>query len=329
MSSISEGGSSSIKSSDSPLDLEQVASLVRLARDTVGQNVQGKDQVIEFALVAVLCEGHLLLEDVPGVGKTTLARALAAVSGGAFRRVQCTSDLLPGDITGVNVLNMERGELVFRPGPIFGNVVLADEINRATPKTQSALLEAMNEHSVTVDGTSHPLPRPFLVLATQNPHDHQGTFVLPDGQLDRFLMCLRMGYPDRESERRILRSGGIRTARFENALTAAQVQWLQAQVDFVRISEEVEDYLLDLVAATRSDAGLIRGVSTRGAEALYRAVRAMALVRGRSYVIPDDVRELAIPVLAHRVQARAEGRRLGEGGGLVIREILRSLRPPG
>jgi len=299
------------------------------ARAAIMQVVHGKPEVIERALVAILAEGHLLLEDVPGVGKTTLARALAAVSGGEFRRVQCTSDLLPGDITGVNILDSDGGGFHFRRGPIFANIVLADEINRATPKTQSALLEAMNEQSVTVDGVSHPLPRPFLVLATQNPHDHQGTYVLPDAQLDRFLMCLQMGYPDRESERKILRSGGLRRAQFQEALSPEEVLWLQSQVDEVKVPAEVEDYLLDLVDRSRSDAGLVRGVSTRGAEALYRAVRALALARNRSFVIPEDVLELAVPVLAHRVQARAEGQRLGEGGARVIRSILRDLRPPG
>jgi MoxR-like ATPase len=291
--------------------------------------VHGKPEVIELALVAILAEGHLLLEDVPGVGKTTLARALAAVSGGEFRRVQCTSDLLPGDITGVNILDPDGGGLHFRRGPVFANIVLADEINRATPKTQSALLEAMNEQCVTVDGVSHELPRPFLVLATQNPHDHQGTYVLPDAQLDRFLMCLQMGYPDRESERHILRSGGLRRARFVEALSTEEVLWLQSQVDEVSVPDEVEDYMLDLVDRTRSDAGLVRGVSTRGAEAMYRAVRALALARNRAFVIPEDVRELSVAVLAHRIQARAEGRRLGEGGAQVIRGILRNLRPPG
>jgi MoxR-like ATPase len=308
------------------LDIERSKALLERALGAITQVVRGKAAVIELALVAILAEGHLLLEDVPGVGKTTLARALAAISGGEFRRVQCTSDLLPGDITGVNILAAEGSGLHFRPGPIFANVVLADEINR---ETQSALLEAMNEGCVTVDGVSHELPQPFLVLATQNPHDHQGTFVLPDAQLDRFLMCLEMGYPDRENERMILRSGGLRRATFGEALTAEELQWLQGQVDSVRMSTEVEDYLLDLVQKTRSDAGLVRGVSTRGAEALYRASLALALARSRDFVIPEDIRELAVPVLAHRVQARAEGVRLGEGGGRVIQGILRSLRPPG
>ena len=302
------------------------AALFARARDRVCEVVRGKDDVVELALVAVAASGHLLLEDVPGVGKTTLATALASAIGGSLRRIQFTSDLLPGDITGVNVLDADRGGFTFRPGPLFGNVVLADEINRATPKTQSALLEAMSERRVTVDGHSHPLPDPFTVLATQNPFDFHGTFPLPDSQLDRFLLRLSMGYPDREHERDILRAGGLRRARFEPALSLEDTRTLCAAVDRVTLHAEVEDYLLDLVQATRSDARFIRGVSTRGAEALHRASRALAVSQGRSFVIPEDLRRLAVPVLAHRLVPRSGGDR--DGAQEAVREVRWELPSP-
>ena len=298
------------------------AALFARARTAVESVVRGKPKVVELALVAVAAGGHVLIEDVPGVGKTTLARSLAAAIGGTLGRVQFTSDLLPGDITGVNVLD-PTGGFRFRSGPVFANVVLADEINRATPKTQSAMLEAMNERRVTVDGTSHSLPNPFTVLATQNPVDFHGTFPLPDSQLDRFLVRLSMGYPSREHERDILRKGGLRHATFPEALTLDETRALCRAVDDVEMHEEVEDYLLDLVQGTRSDARFLRGVSTRGAEALYRVSRALALARGRSYVVPEDLRELAIPVLAHRVVVRSDGER--DAAARTLRELLRDL----
>lgn len=281
----------------------------------VEQVVRGKPEVVELALVTVLAGGHLLLEDVPGVGKTTLAHTLARALGGSFSRVQFTSDMLPADLVGAMVLEPGTGSLVFRPGPIFANVVLADEINRCTPKTQSALLEAMNERRVSVDGTSHELPGPFMVVATQNPHDYTGTFALPESQLDRFLVRLSMGYPDRDAEREVLRAGGFRRSQVEAALRPEELQHLLDAVGDVSVHEQVEDYLLDLVELTRKDHRLIRGVSTRGAESLYRACRALALVRGRDFVIPEDLRELAVPVLAHRVIAR------GEGPGAAVKAV--------
>lgn len=295
-------------------------------KDRVQEVIRGKDSVVELALVALVAGGHVLLQDVPGVGKTTLAATVARAMGGELKRVQFTSDLLPGDITGVNVLEPSGG-FRFRPGPIFANVVLADEINRGTPKTQSALLEAMNERRVTVDGVSHPLPSPFVVLATQNPLDFHGTWALPDAQLDRFLLRLSMGYPDRESERAILRSGASRKDGVEPALSLDEVRAVQAAVDGVTVHAEIEDYLLELVERTRTDARLLRGVSTRGAESLYRAVRALALARGRGFVIPEDVRELAVPVLAHRVVSRVDDVG-GDGAALAIREILWELPAP-
>ena len=302
-------------------------------RSRIEEVVRGKAEVVELAVVAVVAGGHVLLEDVPGVGKTTLATALAAAIGGSFRRIQFTSDLLPGDITGVTVLDTGTSGagqgFRFREGPLFANVVLADEINRAMPKTQSALLEAMTERRVSVDGVAHPLPEPFTVVATQNPHDFHGTFALPDSQLDRFLVRLSMGYPDPESERQILRSGGLRRARVAPALEADEVRELSAAVDRVEVHPEVEDYLLSIVRRTRSDSRFLRGASTRGAEALYRAARALALGRGRGFVVPEDLRELAVPVLAHRVVARTEGERLGQGARDAVRAVLAELPAPG
>lgn len=302
--------------------------LYRRAHAHVTAIVLGKDAVVELALVSVIAGGHLLLEDVPGVGKTTLAGAIAGAIGGHLSRIQFTSDLLPGDITGVNVLDPDGGGFRFREGPVFASVVLADEINRATPKTQSALLEAMSERRVTVDGHRHLLPEPFVVLATQNPHDFHGTFPLPDSQLDRFLMRLSIGYPDREHERAILRTGRSRVEAAPAGLTLAEAIELCAAVDEVTVHEAVEDQVLELVQRTRTDARLLRGVSTRGAEALYRALRALALVRGRGFVIPEDLHLLAVPVLAHRVVARAPGERAEDGAAQAIREMLWELPAP-
>jgi len=281
--------------------IQQVASRIE-------EIIQGKSEVVEQALVTFLAGGHLLLEDVPGVGKTTLANAMAGALGGSFCRVQFTSDMLPSDVVGVTILNPETGQFAFRKGPLFANVVLADEINRSPPKTQSPLLEAMNERRVSVDGVSHELPFPFMVVATQNPHEYCGTFPLPDSQMDRFLIRLSMGYPDRDAERAVLRAGGFRKVKLQSALSQEDLSALFEKVDEVEVHPAVEDHLLDLVAATRTDGRFLRGVSTRGAEALFRAVKALAVVRGRTYCIPEDVRELAVPVLAHRILARAEGR---------------------
>ncbi|MHB1844207.1 MAG: AAA family ATPase, partial [Deltaproteobacteria bacterium] len=274
--------------------------------DLIDRAIVGKRSVAELCLVCVLAQGHLLLEDAPGVGKTTLARALAAALGLRFSRVQCTSDLLPSDILGVNVFDLGRGEsqgsFRFRPGPIFQEVVLVDELNRASPRTQSALLEAMAEGSVSLEGLSHPLPRPFLLLATQNPLEHAGTYPLPDSQLDRFLFRLSLGYPPPDAERALLVHGERRRsvpARAEPG--AAPLVELQAAAERVRLAPEVADYVMRIVEATRTSPLLSSGVSTRGALLLSAAARARALLRGRDFALPDDVKALAVPSLAHRV----------------------------
>jgi len=318
---VSTPSSSPVPSSPSDGDPRVLA-----LRDRIEQVVQGKRHVVELALVAVLARGHILLEDVPGVGKTTLAHALAGALGGSFSRVQFTADLLPSDVLGVAILDADRHDFRFRAGPVFANVVLADEINRAPPRTQSALLEAMNAGQVSVDGVSRALPDPFVVVATQNPHDHVGTFPLPDSQLDRFLLRLSMGYPDRESERAVLRAGGYRNMALAPALGPGELQVLLDQVDTVQVHADVEDDLLRIVDRSRSDARFIRGASTRAAEALYRCVKALATLHGRSYALPEDLRALVAPVMAHRVVARGEGR---DAAARALTELLDELPAPG
>jgi MoxR-like ATPase len=256
--------------------------------------------------VALLARGHVLIEDVPGVGKTTLAQALARSLGLGFQRIQFTSDLLPSDILGVSVWNQRREAFEFVPGPIFANVVLADEINRATPKTQSALLEAMSERKVTVERQRLDLPDPFLVLATQNPHEYLGTFPLPESQLDRFEMHLRLGYPSRDLERELLLSGGVEgeLERLAVAVSGDEIRALQKRVLTVRVADRIADYVLGLAERTRGGDEFQLGVSTRGALGLQRAAQALALVEGRDFVVPDDIQRLAVPVLAHRVVLR-------------------------
>ena len=271
--------------------------------DRVERSIVGKRAVVEQCLVAAVAGGHLLIEDAPGVGKTTLARSLASALGLSFARVQCTSDLLPSDILGVNVFEQAAGRFQFRPGPIFHEVVLVDELNRASPRTQSALLEAMAEGSVSLEGQAHALPRPFLVLATQNPLEHAGTYPLPDSQLDRFLMRLSLGYPPGDAERRLVEEDGRRGEGppLPAAGGAAPLVAAQSQARAVRIAPEISDYLMRLVEATRQSPHLAMGASTRGALLLARAVRARCLLRGRDYALPDDVKALLAPCLGHRL----------------------------
>lgn len=267
----------------------------------LGRTVRGKADVIRLSIVCLLARGHLLIEDVPGVGKTTLAQSLARSVHCRFHRLQFTSDMLPSDVLGVTIYNAHSQEFEFKPGPIFTNFLLADEINRGTPKTQSALLEAMNELQVTIDGRSSPLDRPFMVMATQNPVEHHGTYPLPESQLDRFLMRLRMGYPDPASEREILRNADKSMGTMSPVLSASEIIALQDRVHEVAVDEAIVDYMLAIVEKTRNHESLSLGVSPRGAQALYRATQALALVEGRGYVIPDDVKRLVVPVFAHRV----------------------------
>ena len=282
------------------------ADLQRLI-DQLNTVVVGKPEPIRMALVALLAEGHVLIEDVPGVGKTLLARAIAASIDCPFRRIQFTPDLLPSDILGSSVYSSATGEFLFKPGPIFSNVILADEINRTTPRTQSALLEAMSDGQVSVEGTTHILAKPFLVLATQNPFEFEGTYVLPESQLDRFMLRLKMGYPARSEERRILtmHRDGAPVEQLRPVISADQIRNIQRMVREVRVEESVADYLLGIVRATRECDDLRVGVSTRGALTIYRAAQGLAFLLGRDFVVPDDIKALVGPVLAHRIVGKS------------------------
>ena len=281
----------------------ELHSLVSELENNIGQVVLGKPEVVRFCVLALLANEHVLLEDVPGVGKTLIGKALAKSVSGHFSRIQFTADLLPSDITGSNVFNPQTGEFVYSRGPIFGNIVLADEINRTPPRTQSALLEAMSDSQVSADGHTYRLPHPFMVIATQNPFEFEGTYPLPESQLDRFLLRISVGYPDRDEELQVLTShrSGEPVDRLEPVLDADQIVSLQHAVRQVAVDDSINDYLLDIVAATRHCDELHVGVSTRGALCLYRASQALALVENRDFVVPDDVKRLTVPVLAHRV----------------------------
>jgi MoxR-like ATPase len=296
---------------------------------TVGRVVRGKDDVVRLTLVGLLARGHVLLEDVPGVGKTTLAQALARILGGTFSRVQLTSDLLPADLLGGQVLDRARQELAFRAGPIFANVVLADELNRATPRTQSGLLEAMAERSVSIDGITHALPDPFFVIATQNPIEHHGVYHLPQSQMDRFLLRTHLGYPDEATELELLRAVGPTETdeAMEPALSGAVLDELMTAVDGVELSPDVARYLRAIIVATRSSGEIEMGVSTRGLLAYGRAARAKALVEGRRFVTPDDVLDLAVPVCAHRVALTGERATRAEAEAVVL-ELAEAVEPP-
>jgi MoxR-like ATPase len=305
--------------------------LIERLRTNIGQALQGKPDAVKLAVVALIAEGHLLIEDAPGVGKTSLAKALAHSLNCQFTRLQCTPDMLPSDILGTSVFLPNRGEFEFRRGPIFTNVLLVDEINRTTPRTQSALLEAMMERQVTLDGQTYPLQRPFFVLATQNPFEFEGTYPLPEKQLDRFMLNIEIGYPDRETERGVLNSHreGEPVDRLQPVLAAEELATLQRECRSVRVDESINDYILDLVAATRKHEELSLGVSPRGAITLYRAAQSLALAEGRNFAIPDDVKRLAGPVLAHRITCRGmirEGQR--ERALAIVRQIIESTRVP-
>jgi MoxR-like ATPase len=299
-------------------------------QSNMGRAIVGKSEIIEQLVIALLCEGHVLLEDVPGTGKTSMARALAASLGCSFQRIQFTPDLLPTDISGLSFFNQQASEFQFRAGPIFANIVLTDEINRATPRTQSALLEAMQERTVTVDGTTRPLPAPFLVIATQNPIELEGTFPLPEAQLDRFLLRLALGYPSREEEEQIL-------SRYERSnplndlapvLSAAEVLRLQGAVREVQVSDVVRRYMVELVRATRSHGDVELGASPRASLALFRTAQARAAIRGREYVLPDDAKALASAVLGHRIIITPEARLRGRSSNDIVRAVLDQVAVP-
>src|SRR5262245_51985247 len=295
--------------------------------------IRGNDEVLRLAMVCVLARGHLLIEGVPGVGKTTLAHALARALDCTFQRLQFTSDMLPSDVLGISVYSAVEGQFEFKAGPIFTNVLLADEINRTTPKTQSALLEAMNEGQVTMDGHSHPLPQPFLVIATQNPIEHHGTYPLPESQLDRFLLRVRMGYPKGTNEREILRSeaGAAHLENLKPVLTGSDVLDMQQAVTRIAVDESLVGYVLEIVNRTRESEHLSLGVSPRGSQMLYRAAQAMAFIDGRTYCIPEDFKPLVVPVFAHRVAISglySSTLKKAEQAEQVLQEILETVPVP-
>jgi MoxR-like ATPase len=298
--------------------------------DNVERVIVGKRDVAEMLLVALLCEGHVLLEDVPGVGKTVMARSVARSIGGEFRRIQFTPDLLPSDVSGLSYFNQKLGDFQFRPGPVFANVLLADEINRATPRTQSALLEAMEERTVTIEGDTMPLPRPFLVLATENPIEMEGTFPLPEAQMDRFLMRIKVGYPSAEDEDEML----VRLQRrhpIESLESVTAPEDLVGAIERVRevhVEPDVRSYITSITRATREHEAVELGVSPRGTLALYRATQAMASLRERNYAIPDDAKAVSLAVLSHRVILSPEARLRGRSVDKIINEILESQRVP-
>jgi MoxR-like ATPase len=306
---------------------------VRQLEDAIATVIRGKPEAIRAAIVALLSRGHLLIEDIPGVGKTTLARALAAALGGTFRRVQFTSDLLPSDIVGVSVYDQSGKVFELKRGPIFANVVLADEINRTTPRTQSALLEAMSENSVSIDDTTHELPRPFMVIATQNPAEHYGTYPLPESQMDRFLLRVSLGYPQKGVERELLknRHGSDPIAALQPVVDLDAVRALQDGVESIRMDDALLDYAMSIIEETRRHPSIGVGISTRGALAWYRAAQASALAGGRDFVVPDDIKNLAIPCLAHRLvlaQAHDSLGRARSDGERVIAEIVGRVSVP-
>jgi MoxR-like ATPase len=310
--------------------------IVAQLQRSIARAIYGKEEAIQLALITLLARGHLLIEDVPGVGKTTLAQAIAKSFHCSFQRIQFTSDLLPSDVLGVSVYNPEAREFEFREGPIFANVVLADEINRTTPRTQSALLEAMNEAQVSIDGKTLTLPQPFLVIATQNPVEHHGTYPLPESQLDRFLMRIKMGYPSPETEREILRKrvgqkGDNPIDALESVADVTEVLAMQEEVGQIKVDVSLQDYALEIVNRTRTSEQLALGVSPRGTLMLQRAAQARAFLDGRDYCLPDDFKQLAVPVFSHRVVAssrHASLQKKSETTESVLREIVDSVRVP-
>jgi MoxR-like ATPase len=307
---------------------------INVLQAEIGRVIKGKSETVKLALVALLAKGHLLIEDVPGIGKTTLANALARALDLSFQRIQFTSDLLPSDVIGLSIYNQRDGRFEWNAGPIFSNIVLADEINRATPKTQSALLEAMAEEQITVEGVSRPLPLPFMVVATQNPTEHHGTYPLPESQLDRFMLRLHIGYPSLTDERQILRDRKRENPlrRVEAVLSEADIIELQRRVSEVRVDDVLVDYLLNIVGQTRQNDALELGISPRGTLSLFRAAQAVALIEGRDFCIADDIKQLILPVFAHRIivnsRQTASGKRRSYEAEQILRDILQRTNVP-
>lgn len=309
---------------------ETFSTLFRAIVDNIETVIRGKHDVVQLAVLALISEGHVLLEDSPGLGKTTLAKALSTSVGGTNGRIQFTPDLLPADVVGMSIWNRGTGEFEFRPGAVFANIVLADEINRASPKTQSALLESMAERQVTVDRSTHELASPFMVIATQNPLDHEGTYPLPESQLDRFLMKLSLGYPDRDAEMEILdtQSDGQVVDKLGSAVAPSDVVMMSRALSSVHVAPELKGYLLDIASATRTHPALRLGLSPRAILSMQRAARALAAASGRAFVIPDDVKALARPVLAHRVMLTPESQLSGTLAAHVIDDVMSSVSVP-
>ena len=309
-------------------DIHQVAERVA---DNVEQVIIGKRRAVDLLLVALLCRGHVLLEDVPGVGKTVLAKSIARSIGCSFKRIQFTPDLLPSDVTGVSIFNQQTNQFEFRPGPVIAQIVLADEINRATPKTQSSLLESMEEHQITVDGATYPLPDPFIVLATQNPIEYEGTFPLPEAQLDRFLLRIHLGYPDKNQELQILESQRKQhpLETLTQVLSVERLLEMQQQIKDVYVDEAIKEYIVAITSATRHHDDVYLGASPRGSLALYRTAQAFAALQGRDYVTPDDVKALAEPVLGHRLIINPAARIRNIQANAVIDDVLSAVPVPG
>ncbi len=311
--------------------MQQPRHMIRALQDNIGRAIVGKEEAIEFALIALLCKGHVLIEDVPGVGKTTLASALAKSLDCSFRRIQFTPDLMPSDVTGFTLVNFKTGQMEYKEGSVMSQVVLADEINRTSPKTQSALLEVMEEHQVTVDGITHPLPQPFIVLATQNPGEFVGTYPLPEAQMDRFFLRISIGYPTVEEEMDVLErySGTVKPMETIEPVCAAQdIIALQGMVTQVYCSPEVRAYVATLAAATRQDPALQLGASTRAAIALIHGAQACALLDGRDFILPEDVQHMLLPVFAHRLVLHPEARMKGVTAEQVLVAILKNVAVP-
>lgn len=313
------------------MELSDVKKLAGVVRENISRVLVGREETIDLVLVSFLCGGHVLLEDVPGVGKTMLAKCLAKSLECGFKRIQFTPDLLPSDMTGINYFDQKRGEFIFRPGPVFTNILLADEINRATPRTQSSLLECMEEKQVTVDGETRMLQRPFFVIATQNPVETRGTFPLPEAQLDRFFMRLRMGYPDSDEGKEILKRFRDSDPLEELKTTASSEAVIEAQraVTSVRTSDAVQQYIVDIIEATRHDVKISLGVSPRGSIALMKAAQVNAVLDGRDFITPDDVKKMAVPVLSHRLIIKGHAISGGtENAETTVRDILGTVRVP-